>query len=180
MAATSLGTAGFLQGLPDYLRWVTVQILKSDALINDSFAEGRVFQSNFAGAMPSAASSHVVVALASLDPETRIGGVSDTVAITTVYAFRSLRFLIDGPEASIGGVWDYHLRLMSSPRNSGLEWPQDNTERPGRYVEHFEDFRVETFGELTRGVGNVELAITASYRLMTNARERFFDKVSNP
>lgn len=174
MAATSIGAAGYPQGLPGYLRRVTVDILEADD-VTKSFAETRIFQSILAAPIPSVAASHVVVGLTTLDPATIIGGISDTVSITTVYALRNFKMVIEADEPSLDGIWDHHLALMSLPENAHLLWPQTAGERARRFVEHFEGFQVNIVGEaLDRSnLSSVELSITATYRLMNGARERF-------
>jgi hypothetical protein len=166
-----------LQGLPDYLRETTVEILQEDPDIS-GWLEGRIFQSAALMPLSMTAIPYAVVALATLDPDQRIGGVADTIDIATMYVFDVFREEIPVGEVSIGGPWDAHVLWLAQPQNARLYRPGK-----GQYVEHLEGFRpaiVEQLLEEDQNMVRVALEITATYRLNQKAREQFKFERDNP
>jgi len=176
MPASGLGAAGILQGLPDYLRQVTAEIVLENAVIA-SWLGGRFYQANAVEPLRETGIPHGIVALSSVDPDNRVGGVSDLVALTTLYVFDVFRRPIVGPETSIGGVWDEHLLHMGEGQNARLF-------RPGlQFVEQLVDFEAVVMAQPLDEDAlevRVNLAITANYRLSGGARQRFRYGLENP
>jgi hypothetical protein len=168
MPISTAPSAGYPRGLGDLFRDLTVEMLLADDIVH-AFVGERVDGATTIGEIPGVGIPYVAVAIGSVDPKRRIGGIDESISVTSTYVMDAARRIVSPGEATYLGVYDHHVALVADnamlPDADGIS-----------YVEEFDGFESVLASDILSPEGNevrLTLSISATYKLRPRARAMF-------